>query len=359
MSKSENAKRKISVFIEKINPLILSYWQKELSKSFGFNDKQKNLVKKMIEHSQEHSLRSAKRLRGAFTYYGYLLSSKKEDSRIWDAAIGVELVHTALLMHDDFMDQDLVRRGKPTTQRYFATDSGAHYGDSMAVTVGDAVLCIGFDLLNSCGFEPEKVQKATAKMLRGIAETAFGQAYDVSLEKIMGDWKEDDVIAVHKAKTSIYTYENPLFIGAHLAGAPNEILPILHSYSMDGGVAFQLQDDILGIFGDTEKTGKSSDSDLLQGKCTLLVMRVLSHGSEKQKQDLLKVWGKRSAQRDDIELAKKSIIESGSLDYSKRISREYAQRAVHAASKLRSHDLNIESIEFLEGIAEYMIEREL
>ena len=109
----------------------------------------------------------------------------------------MELVHAALLMHDDFMDEDQTRRGGPTTHMYFG---GGHYGDSMAVDIGDALLCLGFELVED------------KEILRAIVNTAYGQAYDVSLEKF-GKWTEDDVLTMHKAKTAIYTYENPLFIG--------------------------------------------------------------------------------------------------------------------------------------------------
>ncbi|MBI2464624.1 polyprenyl synthetase family protein [Candidatus Shapirobacteria bacterium] len=352
-----NAKETLQQFVPIIDAKLKEYWESELALGFGYNQKQMDLVRKMVEHASEHSLRSSKRLRGAFTYYGYLLG-KPVDDRIWKAAIGVELVHTALLMHDDMMDQDDVRRGKPTTHKYFE-DGDRHYGDSMAVDVGDAVLEIGQELLLSAEFEDKLVRRATLKMLRGITNTAWGQAYDVTLEKILEKCTEDDVITVHRAKTAIYTYENPLHIGAMLAGLGEDTLKILTDYSMDGGVAFQLQDDILGVFGDPEKTGKSANSDLLQGKVTLLILRTLKDGTPKQIEALKKVWGKRSAKQTDIDGAKQAIIDSRSLQYSGNISRSYAQKAADIAEKLRSLNLNSEAIDFIQGVALYMVNRDV
>lgn len=352
-----NAKQTLENFIPIIDKKLDSYWKTEVEKEFGFNQKQKDLVKKMLEHASEHNLRAAKRIRGAFVYYAYLLG-KKKDNKIWNAAMGVELVHTALLMHDDVMDLDNVRRGKPTTHKYFE-EGDPHYGESMAYTLGDAVLSIGYELVLKSGFEAELVVKTMEKLLRGITKTAFGQAYDVSLEKMVNLWKEDDVISLHRAKTAIYTYENPLFIGAILAQLDDKVLKILHDYSMTGGVAFQLQDDILGIYGDSEKTGKSINSDLLGGKVTLLVLKTFEKGSAKQIVDLKKVWGKRKATNEEIEKAKKAIIDSGSLDYSRKISREYAANAAKIAGKLRLLELNTEAIDFIQGIAEYMVNREV
>jgi geranylgeranyl diphosphate synthase type I len=352
-----DAKKTLIEFVGVIDKKLEVFWQTELERKFGYNQKQKVLVEKMLNHAAEHNLRAAKRIRGAFVYYGYQLG-KQTDDRIWNAAMGVELVHTALLMHDDMMDQDDVRRGQPTTQKFFE-NGDAHYGESMAVDIGDAVLEIGQELLLSSDFEDGLVRKATLKMLRGITDTAWGQAYDISLEKMVDQWEEDDVIVLHKAKTAIYTYENPLFIGAILAGLGKEVLDILHDYSMDGGVAFQLQDDILGVYGEPEKTGKSANSDLLQGKVTLLILKTLKDGTPEQIDDLKRVWGKRRAEATDIEKAKQAIRDCGSLEYSRNISRDYARKAAATAEKLRDLKLNSEAIDFIQGIAEYMVNREV
>ncbi len=321
----EFAKKTLQSYVGEVDKKLENYWDSELDLNFGFNDRQKELVRKMLLHAKEHNLRASKRLRGSLVRYGYLLGGKELTKEVEKAELGIELVHTALLMHDDFMDQDKIRRGKPTTQEYFG---GGHYGNTMAVNLGDAVLCMGFGLI--------KNEQALSQLHRGITNTAWGQAYDLSLN----EYSEEDVIALHRAKTAIYTYENPLFIGAHLAGLPKEAFEILHEYSMDGGVAFQLQDDILGVFGDEEKTGKSSNSDLLQKKCTLLVRGI-------------------NLDNPNLDEIKKEIKDSGKYEYSKKIAREYAERATKSAEKLRKLDLNKEAIDYIQGIAEYMVTREV
>lgn len=358
MSDPQQAKQSLESFVSQIDTKLEHYWDSELALSFGFNQKQKTLIEEVLTHAKEHNLRSAKRLRGSFAYYGYLLGSQPPDDRIWNVAMAVELVHTALLIHDDFMDQDEVRRGKPTTHTYFFRGD-RHYGDSMAISIGDSVLCIGFELLLKSGFEGKTLQRAMSKMLRGIAQTAYGQTYDITLEHLRTQWTEDDIIAVHKAKTSIYTFENPLLIGALLGDVPEEAFPILHDYAMDGGIAFQMQDDVLGIFGKPEKTGKSADSDLLQGKCTLLVMKALENGTSGEVQAIEKVWGKKSANSEDIHKAKQAVIDSGSLAYSIRVSKEYAVKAAHRITDLKKLALNNKAIDYLEGIAQYLTTREL
>ena len=335
------AKQKLGEYVKEIDARLAQYFDQEIALNFGFNSQQKQVVREMLEHAREHNLRPSKRLRGSFVHYGYQLGGKKADDRVWQSAIGVELVHTALLMHDDLMDQDSIRRGGSTTHKYYEQKSNdSHFGESMAINVGDAVLCLGLELIND------------PLAIRAITQTAYGQAYDVTLE-MMRTWTEDDVISLHKAKTAIYTYENPLFIGARLANLDSQALLLLHSYSMDGGVAFQLQDDILGVFGDEKETGKSADSDLKQGKCTLLVLKAFDRS------EVQKVWGNINATREELDEAKIAIKESGSYQYNKDLAIEYAKRAEVAANKLLELNLDTDAIDYIQGIAQYMVEREV
>lgn len=348
------AKATLENFVPVIDKRLAKYFDREIKLDFGFNQRQKSVVADLLLHSKEHNLRPAKRIRGSFVYYGYLLGKLEVNDSVWAAALAVEVVHTALLMHDDFMDRDIIRRGGPTTHKYYeAKTNNPHYGNSMAVDIGDAILCAGFDLL--AGVADKKVIR---QMLRAIVNTAHGQAYDITLETL-GQWREDDVINLHKAKTAIYTYENPLKIGGMMAGISEKALDILHDYAMDGGAAFQLQDDILGVFGTPEKTGKSADSDLLQGKCTMLILKVFSDGSKEQNKAVKKVWGKLTASRKDLDDAKQAIIGSGSLKYSNDLARKYAAKAAKTASGLRRLDLNSEAIDYIQGIAEYMVNRKV
>lgn len=355
----EAAKKNLMVLAKKMDGRLEEYWDSEIKNKFGFNETQKQMVKKMLLHAKEHNLRSAKRARASFVYYGYLLGKAEGEIEgdIWKAAEAVEIVHTALLMHDDFMDRDTVRRGLPTTQVFFGKED-IHYGETMAVNVGDTVLCLGFERLLDSGFENRNLVKVMKQMLRSITNTAFGQAYDVGLP-LLGELTEEKVLSLHRAKTAIYTYENPLLIGGMLAGLTEEVLNLLRDYSADGGVAFQLQDDILGIYGDEEKTGKSSNSDLLQGKVTLLIVKALELGNEKQRQAVLKVWGKQKAEEKDILEAKEAIKESGSYAYSIDVAKKLNEKSVETILKLRDMDVNSEAVDYLEGIARYMVEREV
>lgn len=357
MDLGQKAKKTLTEYVPIIDKRLAAYLDEEIKLNFGFNSRQKEMIKNILGHAKEHNLRASKRLRGSYVNYAYMLRGGRVDQKIWNAAMGVELIHTGLLMHDDFMDRDDIRRGGPTTHKFFEKkfNSNSHLGESVAVDLGDTMLFLGLELILSSGN-----MDALRQTMRGVTHTTYGQAYDLILEAYP-NWTEDDIITLHKAKTAIYTYQNPLFIGAYLGGIKDKkIFDILHDYSMDGGVAFQLQDDILGVFGTPEKTGKSADSDLLQGKCTLLVLKLLENGTNNQKAALNKVWEKLKASRSNLDNAKQAIMDSGSYLYSKETAIKYAKKAANTAAKLRTiKNLNSEAIDYIQGIAEYMVNREV
>ncbi len=365
--KSVKAKSALNDFVKEIDNELTSYFNKELSNVFGVSEKEKELSKHILEHIKEHNLRPAKRLRGSFIYYAYKMLHGKNEKDILKAAMSIELVHTSLLMHDDIMDQDEVRRGKPTSHEYykmyhdtntFKGDS-IHYGESMGMMVGDVALCMGYELLGTCnGFDDTNKLRALNRMLRGIRNTALGQSYDITLES-SGNATEQDIIDLHTGKTAIYTYENPLHMGAILAGASDEDLDILSEYAIPGGIAFQLQDDILGLFGDPEKTGKPAHSDLRQGKMTLLIIKAFEKANPKQKKTLESIWGKHDLTDEEADVARRIVIDTGSLEYSKQISINWAKKAQEAIPLMIERKWNQEGIEYLDGIAQYMVEREM
>ncbi len=357
---ANSARKTLERFVHEINPKIEELFDDEIAKVEISNPKEMKLVKQMLEHSREYLLRPQKRLRPSLVYYGFKFGEGKVDERIWKVAMAVEIVHAAILMHDDFEDSDSVRRGGPTTHKYFQSQgkAGEHYGEAMAVNLGDALWNLGYRILVGSGFESERLIPALEHLFDTIVTTAYGQAFDISLG-LMGKFTEKDILEVHRTKTAVYTYENPLMIGALLSGAKEECFAGIREYSMNAGLAFQLQDDILGVFGDSLKTGKSADSDLLQGKCTLLVLKALEKGNDLAVSSLDKVWGRGHATEGDVTAARKAIVESGAYDYSRKLAIGYAKKAADAAAGLRELKLNREAVDYLQGIAEYMVIREV
>lgn len=353
---AEKAKNELIRVVGEVNLMLTKYWEGELLKNFGYGGKQQKLVKELLFHAKDHNLRKAKRIRAALTYWAYLLN-EKENVELGKVMVAMELIQTALLMHDDFMDQDLLRRGQETTNAFFGK-TDRHYGESMAVNLGDVVLCLGYERLLEVKMDTVKVNEATKILMRGIVNTAFGQALDMSLPK-MGKVSEEDVLNLHKSKTALYTFKNPLVVGGILGGVDKKVLEILEKYAELAGIAFQLQDDILGVFGDEELTGKSINSDIKQGKNTLLYVKALENANEKQRKVLTEVWGKENAGEEEIKAVREIIVETGSLAYSKVRSVKIMGEAIKEIGKLREMNVNQEAVDFFEGIALYLKNREV
>jgi geranylgeranyl diphosphate synthase, type I len=209
---------------------------------------------------RDYLLRGGKRLRGALVLLGHEAAGGKREAAV-DASLGVELLHAYLLIHDDFMDQDDVRRGGPTLHRALGGD---HLGTSLAVLCGD--LCESW--------AGQLFSGASPLVARTVEQVILGQMADLRAPRGR-ELTPEEILEVQRAKTGTYTFELPLHLGATLAGGSPPLLDALSAYARPLGVAFQIADDLLGTFGSPDQTGKPNASDLREGKRTLLVARAL------------------------------------------------------------------------------------
>jgi len=359
--KIDYTKKILKGFVPIINKEIKQIWQKE-RENINFPKESVNKISRhVLDHAEEHNTRPAKRLRAAFIYYGYKLLGGKEEKEILYAATSIEFVHTGLLMHDDFMDNDTIRRGKPTTHEYYKIyhkdnlfyGNSTHYGAGMAVVLGDIALTLGYKVLSKSEFSWDNKAKALSYLFDGIIKTGYGQIYDITLESGQNGG-EDEIINLHHAKTSIYTYQTPLNIGAILANGKKEDIKIISEYAVPGGIAFQLQDDVLGLFGDSAKTGKSAFADVREGKKTVLITKALELGTNAQVKKIMEVWGNPNIKPKDAQDIRDIVKETGSLKYSQDLAMKYARSSQKVLPNMKKNGWDKDVIEFLDGIAEYM-----
>ncbi|MBU1256337.1 polyprenyl synthetase family protein [Patescibacteria group bacterium] len=199
--KAKKAKKELANFVKLINVRLEKYFNNEIKEVFGVSKKEIELSRNILEHIKEHNLRPCKRLRGSFIYHGYKLMGGRGREAILEAAMSIELIHTALLIHDDLMDQDDTRRGLPTTHEYYRNNhlnskwrgDSKHYGASMAVDIGDVALMKGFEILGRSRFENKNKIEALNRTFRGITNTAYGQAFDITLE-VAGKASKKDIL---------------------------------------------------------------------------------------------------------------------------------------------------------------------
>jgi geranylgeranyl diphosphate synthase type I len=226
-----------------------------------------------------------KRFRAAFCYWGYraIQPEVADDAALVRACAALELLHASALVHDDLMDSSDTRRGRPATHRAFEgehrgagwTGDPGQYGAAAAILLGDLLLGWAGDMLRHCGLPRAQVDAGLSVFELCRTEVIAGQFLDVSVQaRAHADM--DTAMTVLRYKSAKYSIERPLEIGAALAGASKEQSRQLSSFGLPLGEAFQLRDDLLGVFGDPALTGKPAGDDLVEGKRTVLVALTLA-----------------------------------------------------------------------------------
>lgn len=232
------------------------------------------------------SVSGGKRFRAAFCWWGHLAVREPETSAESDALLracaSLELLHASALVHDDYMDASDVRRGRPATHRAFEAlhrengwnASAAQYGASAAILLGDLLLSWSDELLRTCGLPADRVLDALGYFDLTRTEVVAGQFLDVSAQA-RGASDVSLAMRVLRYKSAKYSIERPLHIGAALGGADDALIEQLSRFGLPLGEAFQLRDDLLGVFGDPAVTGKPAGDDLSEGKRTVLIALAL------------------------------------------------------------------------------------
>jgi len=242
-----------------------------------------------------------KRIRPLFAYWGFRASGKPHDERVIVAAAALELLHTFALIHDDVMDGTPSRRGHPTVH--------AAHDLATAILAGDLALVLADDLLLTSGFPPEPARAAFDVYSRMRREVIAGQFLDVSTSKREIDEAAARRIAV--LKSGRYSVMEPLLVGAALGEVPEEVQRMLAAYGERLGEAFQQKDDLLGLFGDPGVTGKSTDSDIREGKRNLLFVKTVTALAGDDLGFFEARWGGEDLSDDEVERLRALVESSG------------------------------------------------
>lgn len=270
-------------------------------------------VQEVLTKYQEMALSGGKRLRPGFVRWAHEgAGGDPSDPAIGDVAVAVELLHTFALIHDDVMDLASTRRGVDTIHVTYADrhrrlglrGDADHYGNSIAILMGDLAFAHAALLMT-------KVPKACAEIFFSLcAELMVGQFLDIEASARGPMPGREIADQITELKTSRYTIEGPLLLGAAAAGRVDELRPHLTGYGRPLGHAFQLRDDILGAFGDPAKTGKPVGDDIAQGKVTRLIELGLADANESG-QALLRRLGTPAMEEGDVERAQELLVSCG------------------------------------------------
>ncbi|KQB86770.1 polyprenyl synthetase family protein [Corynebacterium lowii] len=306
-------------------------------------------VAEAAEHLRSFVLGGGKRIRPLYGWAGFLgaggLESGEDPEAVLRAVSALEFIQACALIHDDIIDSSDTRRGSPTVHRRMEHQhrredwlgASDHFGRSVAILIGDLALTWAEDMLNDSGLSDAALRRTRTPWRAMRTEVIGGQILDISLEATAS---EDIALAesVNRFKTAAYTIERPLHLGAAIADAPEEVTQAFRHYGREVGIAFQLRDDVLGIFGDPSITGKPSGDDLREGKRTVLLALALAAADERDPAAAARLRGAVGTHLDDEELARMTgIIEaSGALDE--------VERRIHTLVESGIAHLNVSSL---------------
>ncbi|TNH22933.1 polyprenyl synthetase family protein [Micromonospora orduensis] len=300
-------------------------------------------------------LGGGKRLRPAFAYWGFRGAGGVDGDQVLTALASLEFVQASALIHDDLMDRSDTRRGDPAVHRRFAEQHRAAgwggdpdgFGDAAAILLGDLCLVWSDELLHSAGLDLRAVARARPVFDEMRTEVTVGQYLDV-LTQVTGDTSVERASKVARYKSAKYTVERPLLLGAALADAPPEVYTAYSAYGLPLGEAFQLRDDVLGVFGDPALTGKPAGDDLREGKRTYLVAAAVETTDDAGRELLLSQLGDPELDERGVARLRELITASGALA---RTEQRIVTLTDTALAALSAVDLDTEARQALVDLA--------
>ena len=326
----------------------------------------------IAERLESFVLGGGKRMRPRFgiaAYYACAPSSDSAESADIDTAVkalsALELIQACALIHDDIIDDSATRRGLPTVHVALAAEHNAaawngnpdDYGRSQAILLGDIALAWADEMFSEALLECASMSIGLYRAAHRVwadmkTEVLGGQMLDVHAEATNAS-DLDTPARVNRFKTAAYTIERPVHLGGVLAGAPHETLTSLRRFGVSMGIAYQLVDDMLGVFGDPAVTGKPSGDDIREGKRTLLINYALNEAPPSDAAELARMLG---AELDSEQLARSRDIltTSGAVDH---VRKEIERLTSEGVSALDGAALDAPGEEALRALAERAVDR--
>lgn len=289
-----------------------------------------------------------KRLRPRMVMRSYKAFGGNDCDSILPVAAAQELLHMALLIHDDIIDRDYIRygveniTGKYEDQHYSGVlddKDRLHYAQSAALLAGDLLLSGSYQLMLDSHIDPASLLEIQKIHSRSIFEVAGGELLDT--ESAFRPLDSIDAKTVALYKTASYTFTGPLLIGAILAAAPSKDVAYLKDFAHSLGIAYQLRDDIIGVFGDEKEIGKTTIGDIREGKHTYMVEQFYELAGDGDIVFFKLYFGDKDIQKSEVEAIKELFVSSGALQHTENKIIEYAMSARNALAHISSHtDMN-------------------
>jgi geranylgeranyl diphosphate synthase type I len=300
-------------------------------------------------------LGGGKRLRPAFAYWGYRGAAGADRDEVIAAVAALEFVQASALIHDDVMDGSDTRRGEPAAHRRFAAThrvSGWHgdadgFGTAAAILLGDLCLVWSDELLHGSGLDASALARARPVFDDMRTEVTVGQYLDIHAQ-VTRNTSARRASLVARYKSAKYTIERPLLLGAAIAGAGPAVDAVYSRYGLPLGEAFQLRDDVLGVFGDPSTTGKPAGDDLREGKRTYLIAATLESVDAPTRAEIERRLGDPGLDPDGVNRLRDLIDSSGALG---RTEKRIDDLAAAALAALDGAPITPEALDTLRALA--------
>ncbi len=303
--------------------------------------------------------REGKRARPILFVIGYLGFAKRRAPGLFRSALSLELMHDFMLAHDDIIDKSATRRGGPSMHemfnRYLKGRKNIKFnGQDLTIVAGDVMYAMSIHAFLSIKESPRRKEAALKRLIDAAMRTGSGEFIELLAGlKNIDQISKEEIYKIYDYKTANYTFAAPLSVGAELAGADRRQIERLFKYGIYLGRAFQIKDDLLGMFSSEKETGKSALTDLREAKKTLLAWQAFRGSGRKNKAVIKAILSKKNIAKKDLLKMRGIIISSGALNYAKReISRFIkASCKILAVSRMRPAYKNL-----LESYAEEILE---
>lgn len=298
-----------------------------------------------LRHTQ-----GGKRIRAYLVKVGFELLGGSAQENIIVPSLSCELFQTGVLVHDDIIDKSQTRRHKPSMHVELGND---HVAVSKAICVGDFGIVAANDVIAHSDFDLDVKLKAITHQNSVFIKTFAGEIRDVELSEYRKS-PEQKVLEMYKCKTAWYSVAGPLVLGSILSGANDKFLDKLCEFGINAGIAFQIKDDILGIYGDEKVLGKSVTGDICEGKKTILLSHFLENADDNDKNSFFNIYGLAMCDKNQLETVRWLLKKNKSLDYAQSKCVEFTNKAKACLDEL---DVDEENKNILSDLLSYLIDR--
>lgn len=305
--------------------------------------------------------KNGKMIRGSIVLFTQEMFGKIIDIESIKVAIAIELFHSGLLIHDDIIDSDELRRGDPSVYHQYAKEgikermsNPRQFGVSMGICAGDISFFMGFELLSGIKINDASKEKIMQLFFSEFTAVGLGQMQDIYFGQSLNQPSEEDILKLYLYKTARYTFSLPFLLGGLLAGIDSKELKNLEKLGEYLGLIFQMKDDELGLFGEKSNFGKPIGSDIEEEKKTLFHLYLFQQASDQERKRLRKIFGSSNITGKSIKYVLDLIIK---YDIKLKIDNKINEYKTGAEEIISRMNIEVKYKEMLHGIIDYNLNR--